>query len=210
VFSELNTINDWLSDGGAVLVQGKSSDVTNGLASIFDINYESGECTSGTTTDMIEHPITKGVSTISVKSTCDRLAPSTNTEIVVFDPQSQPHLVAQEQDGGKMVVVASEDFIDWQIDNEDNRLLAINTLDWLSHLSYSDLPWLSVTPNTITIPGRSSMNVQISFDATALSLGEYQATLILEHNDSSQSSSTQVPVTLTVLLPELYLPLIQR
>ena len=211
-FSELNAVNTWLNKGGAVLVQGESSPATSGPASIFGIYYVSDSCTSGTTTNIVEHPVSEGVSAVNVEWTCWRLAPGSGAEIVVFDPQGQPHVVAQEQSGGKMVVVASEDFSDWHIENDDNRLLANNILAWLARPAYSDVPWLSETPETGTIPGHSSLPVTLEFDATSLSLSDYQVTLAIEHNDPAQPSPIEVPVTLTVALPkwELFLPLILK
>jgi hypothetical protein len=116
-----------------------------------------------------------------------RLAPSAGADIVVFDTESQPHVVAQEENGGKMVVVASEYFIDWHIDNDDNHLLANNILAWLARPTYTDVSWLSETPQAGTVPGHSSLPVTLEFDATGLSVGEYQAVLAMEHNDPAQA-----------------------
>jgi YVTN family beta-propeller protein len=209
-FHELQAVNDWLNKGGAVLVQGESSAATNGPASIFDINYFSASCTSGTTKNIVEHPISEGVSAVNVEWTCWRLAPGSGAEIVVFDPQGQPHVVAQERNGGKMVVVASEDFLNSYIDYDDNRLLANNILAWLARPAYSDVPWLSETPVGGTIPGHSSLPVALKFDATTLSPGDYQATLAIEHNDPAQSSPVELPVTLTVVKRQWFLPLILK
>jgi len=206
-FGELNALSDWLSEGGAVFVQGESSNATSRPASVFGINYQSGSCTSGTTNNISEHPISKEVSTVNVEWTCWRLAPGNGAEIVVYDSQGQPHVVAQEQNGGKMVVVASEDFTDSHIDNDDNRLLANNILGWLARPAYSDVPWLSETPQASTIPGHSSLLVTLEFDAATLSPGDYQATLAIEHNDPSQPSPVELPVTLTVVARQASLSL---
>jgi hypothetical protein len=206
--SELNAVKDWLGKGGAVLVQGESNAATNDPARIFGIHYFSASCTSGTTRNIVEHPISEGVSAVNVEWTCWRLAPSSKAVIVVFDPQGQPHVVAQEQNGGKMVVVASEDFINWYLDYDDNRLLANNIFAWLARPAYSDVPWLSETPVGGTISGHSSLPVTLKFDATTLSPGEYQATLAIEHNDPAQSSPVELPVTLVVSRPKVFLPLI--
>jgi YVTN family beta-propeller protein len=207
-FGELNAVSDWMSQGGAVLVQGESSDATDGAASVFGISYQSGSCSSGTTTDIEDHPISEGVTAVSVEWTCWRLAPSLGVDVVVSDGEGQPHVVAQEQNGGKMVVVASEDFIDWHINNVNNRILANNILAWLARPAYSDVPWLSETPQSDTISGHSSLPVTLRFDATGLSQGDYQATLAIEHNDLFQSSPAELPVTLSVVAPQAALSLI--
>jgi hypothetical protein len=209
-FSELNVVNNWLNRGGAVFVQGESSAATNGPASIFGVYYFSASCTSGTTSNIVEHPISEGVSAVNVEWTCWRLAPGSGAEIVVFDLQGQPHIVAQEQNGGKMVVVASEDFINWYIDYDDNRLLANNILAWLARPAYSDVPWLSEIPKAGTLPGHSRLPVTLEFDATALPIGDYQATLAIEHTDPAQPSPVELPVTLAVSRPKLIFPLILK
>jgi YVTN family beta-propeller protein len=198
-YGELSAVSDWMDEGGAVLVQGESSPATTGPASIWGINYEYGSCTEGTTTNVTEHPISAGVDAVYVEWTCYRLAPGGGADIVVFDPYDQPHVAAQEQDGGKMVVVASEDLIDWVIDYEDNRLLANNILAWLARPGYSDVPWLSETPEAATIPGHSQLAITLAFDARALSPGDYEAIVAIEHNDPGQADPAELPVTLTVV-----------
>jgi hypothetical protein len=211
--SELNAISDWLAEGGAVFVQGESSASTSGPASIFDINYQSGSCSSGTTTAITEHPISGGVDAVNVEWTCWRLAPGGGADIVVLDPQDQPHVVAQEQGGGKMVVVASEDFTDGYINNDDNRLLASNILAWLARPSYSDVPWLSFTPEAGTILSHSTLPITLDFDATDLALGEYHAILAIEHNDPDKGSPVELPVVLSVVeqpARNVYLPVVLK
>lgn len=207
---ELNAVSTWLDAEGAVFVQGESSLATDGPASIFGVNYESGTCTSGTTANITDHPISQGVGKVNVEQTCWRLAPSSSAEIVVLDPQGQPHVVAQEQNGGKMVVVAGEDFIEGHIGNDDNRLLGNNILAWLAGPRYGDVPWLSEAPQTSVVPSRSSLPVTLEFDATALSLGSYHAVLAIEHDDPSQPSPIEVPVTLAVTRRTLWLPLVLK
>jgi YVTN family beta-propeller protein len=198
-FDELNAVSDWLAEGGAVFVQGESSPATDGPASVYGISYQSASCTSGTTTNITEHPISEGVDAVNVEWTCWRLVTGGGAAIVVYDPQGQPHVVAREQDGGRMVVVASEDFTDWHIDYDDNRLLANNILAWLAQPAYSDVPWLSETPDEATVPGHSSLAVTLAFDAGTLGVGSHEAILAVEHNDPAQGSPLELPVTLTVV-----------
>jgi hypothetical protein len=61
-----------------------------------------------------------------------------------------------------------------------------------------DMPWLSVSPESgSTEPGGAS-EVTVSFDATGLDPGEYQALLCVSSNDPV-TPLVQVPVSLTVL-----------
>jgi hypothetical protein len=93
-FSELTAVRDWLAQGGAVLVHGDGNAATSSLATVMGINYMAGSCTSGNTTNVSAHPISTGVDTVNVEYTCWRLAPAAGADIVVYDPQGQPHIVA--------------------------------------------------------------------------------------------------------------------
>jgi YVTN family beta-propeller protein len=210
-YSELHAVSNWLQRGGAVLVQGESNMVTAGPASIFDIHYTPEACTSGATSAVALHPVSAGVSWVHIASTCSRLAPSAAADIVVNDQAGRPHIVARQHRNGKMVVISARDLQDSNFFYEDNRLLGNNILAWLARPAYSDVPWLSLSPITSTLPGHSSLPVTVGFDATALAEGAYQAALAIEHNDGAQTFPVELPVTLTVLPPQdrvKYLPLI--
>jgi hypothetical protein len=62
---------------------------------------------------------------------------------------------------------------------------------------YSDVPWLAEDPTSGLVAGDSTQPVTVSFDASGLAMGEYQANLMLVTNDPQQALF-QVPVTLTV------------
>jgi hypothetical protein len=210
-FGELNAVNDWLHKGGAILVHGESSPAAMGPASIYDIRYQSASCTSGTTTDIMEHPISAGVGSVYVEWTCQQLTLGSSAEVVVYDTGGQPHIVAAARNRGKMVVVGSEDLSDSYIGSEDNRLLANNILAWLGRPVYSDVPWLIATPRASTIPLHSLLSITLELDATGLSLGSYQGIVAIEHNDPSQRFPIKIPVHLNVIERwTLFLPLVTR
>ncbi len=202
-YRELSAIDGWMDQGGAVFVHGSSSYATTGPASIFGISYRSGKCTNGTTTDISAHPISEGIDSVYVAYSCYWLAAGSDATVVVGDLVGQPHVVAQEQSGGKMVVLASDDLVNWAIDYAyaDNRLLANNIFAWLARPAYSNVPWLSVSPDSAVIPGHEDRNMSVQLDASTLSPGSYQAILAIEHNDPDQGSPVEVPVALTVVAP---------
>jgi YVTN family beta-propeller protein len=204
-FGELSIVEDWLNAGGAVLIQGENSPATTGPAGIFDIVYDYSGCFDGPTTDIHAHPISNGVAAVYIDYTCSQLVTGDGTDIVVYGSQAQPHIAAHEASGGKMVVVSSEDFTDWTIDNEDNRLLALNTMTWLANPAYTDLDWLSVAPDNGTIPGHDQQAVAITVDATTLSSGAHTAMLAIEHNDPAQPFPVEIPVSAAVVNPAITL-----
>jgi subtilisin family serine protease len=61
----------------------------------------------------------------------------------------------------------------------------------------ADVPWLAVAPAAGSTPAGGSGEVTVTFDATGLAAGEYQATLCVNSNDPV-TPLVQVPVTLTV------------
>ncbi len=61
----------------------------------------------------------------------------------------------------------------------------------------TDVPWLSETPTSGTVPAGESVVVEVTFDSNGLVLGEYGASLLVTSNDPD-SPEVIVPVTLTV------------
>jgi WD40 repeat protein len=200
-FGEMNAIYDWLRRGGAVLVQGESSIASSGPASIFDVTYTWINCWSGITSHIAPHAISQHVGAVYVSYTCTGLAAGPDAAAVVFDPNGQPHAVAVQRLGGKMVVIADEDFADGAIQSSDNRLFANNVMAWLARPAYTDVTWLATAPVSGTVPGHSRLPVVVELDAANLPSGLYEAVLAIEHNDPAQAFPVEVPVTFAVQIP---------
>jgi subtilisin family serine protease len=66
-----------------------------------------------------------------------------------------------------------------------------------------DIPWLSVSPASGTTAADSESTVNVSFDTTGLSLGEYEAVLCVNSNDAMMPL-VEVPVSLTVAEVPVY------
>jgi hypothetical protein len=196
-YSELTAISDWLDEGGALLVNGPMSPATQPPASIYDIEFVSTGCYYQTTFDILPHRVTEGVEAIWLEDDCSYLeGPATP---VVNDPGGMPHAVVMERGAGKMAVISDNDFVNWQLDVDDNRLFANNIFLWLVAVNYSDVPWLSEQPDSGSIPGHSSLEITVGFDASELSAGTYEAVIALEHNAPGQSNPTEIPVSLVVI-----------
>lgn len=58
--------------------------------------------------------------------------------------------------------------------------------------------WLSVTPESGSIPAKSSNTITLTFDATGLDLGQFQAEVVVSGNDAVNPTHTVV-ATLTVM-----------
>jgi uncharacterized membrane protein len=65
----------------------------------------------------------------------------------------------------------------------------------------SDIPWVSVSPDSGTTSGGSATDVTVTFDSTGLTAGNtYTGTLCIESNDAANPVVT-VPLTMTVEAP---------
>jgi hypothetical protein len=72
-----------------------------------------------------------------------------------------------------------------------------------------DIPWLSETPTSGTVPAGGSVVVEVTFDSTGLGVGQYLASLVINSNDPDTAKVT-VPVTMNVSFFNFYLPLVLR
>ena len=205
---ELAILIDWLAGGGGVLIQSSDTLAVIGPAGIFGITYQEGFCAYGGTQHINAHPISAGVETYFMNWTCNYIFG--NPGVVVLDPwYMNPHVIATEQGSGRMVVVAGSDFIDGFYGTYDTELLAMNSFHWLGMKAYGDYFWLSESPEEGSIPDHSNLSAILTFDATALPQGIFQAVLAIEHNDPDQFSPVEIPVTLVVDAPyQTYLPMV--
>ncbi|GEM_PF-734329 len=64
----------------------------------------------------------------------------------------------------------------------------------------ADIPWLSTSPITGTVPWGECQDVEVTFDASSLAPGDYTAELLIFSNDLA-APLTSVPVQMTVLAP---------
>jgi DNA-binding beta-propeller fold protein YncE len=198
-FAELQAVNDWMETGGAVLVHSENYPAAADVAGIYNITYQCCQYSYGTTTDILPHPTTVGVSSIYLDYSYDALNYTAAADVTVRDTNGYAQAVAQEQNGGKMVVIDSWLFNDGRINQADNMLFAMNVMNWLADPAYGDVPWLSVLPLSGDIAGHSIEEFTVIVDTTGLPLGTHEAVLALEHNDPAQESPLLLPVTVQVV-----------
>ncbi|MBE2198542.1 MAG: choice-of-anchor J domain-containing protein [Anaerolinea sp.] len=60
-----------------------------------------------------------------------------------------------------------------------------------------DIPWVTVTPISGTLPGGDAIDLDVTFDSTGLAIGVYTTTLCISSNDPV-APLVEVPLTLTV------------
>jgi PKD repeat protein len=75
-----------------------------------------------------------------------------------------------------------------------------NALVYLAGPPPVDIPWLSETPTSGSVPPGECVVVDVTFDSTGLASGDYFAALLITSNDPDTPEIT-IPVQLTVLEP---------
>ncbi len=201
--TELAIISNWLQQGGALFLYGSGETNTAQLANLFGIEYQCCYYFNGYTTNILPHPTTEGISTVYVESAYNVLTHTPAAAVLVFDSSgSYPLAVAQEENGGRIVVVSAYTFYDWSINAADNRAFGLNIMNWLASPMYTEVPWVSTEPVTGTIPAYADQPFTMTFDATDLAPGVYEMMLVLEHNDPAHGPTLSIPVTLEVVEQE--------
>jgi hypothetical protein len=90
----------------------------------------------------------------------------------------------------------------WAVDQNTNTVYQFESGETTSMCS-SDVPWLSESPITGTVPAMGNQSIGVTFDAGVPQItqpGHYYAQLKIKHN--TPYSVANVPVTLTVSLPQ--------
>ncbi|MCA9958432.1 MAG: hypothetical protein KC443_05335, partial [Anaerolineales bacterium] len=197
-FAELQTISDWMEAGGAVLVHSSQSGTAYQVAGIYNVLYDCCSYSSGTTTNIAPHPTTIGVDAIHLEYSYAFLTVTEAAVVTVYDTNDMPQTVAQEQNGGKMVVIDSSVFSNYSIGQADNAVFALNVFTWLAEPAYGEVPWITASPPSGMIAGHQAQEMTLVIDSNDLALGTYEAVLALEHDDPAQLSPVTFPVTLEV------------
>jgi subtilase family serine protease len=130
---ELLTIQDFVFNGGGLLVIGDQSlNVLTDLTRFAGIEWSYGG-TSGITQDITPHPVTSGVTSVYLDSPNAVLNVNRTAQDLVRDSQGGIMLAVSEQPGGRVIGFADQSTLnDYSISQEDNLLLANNMVDWLS------------------------------------------------------------------------------
>ena len=201
--AEQTAVQSWVQTGHGLIVHGDQPGQAELLPALFDIEYVWGG-TSGTTENILPHPVTQDVSEVHVPLPLRSLSPSGSALSIVDDSDGTPHVCVNTAGRGHVIVVADDDFNDSYVDSSDNRLLANQAFDWLA-LSWADVPWLSEEPIAGTVSAYSALPIAITFDASVPEVtqwGKYTAMLSVKSNDPYHPS-VNVPVTMTVRDPNV-------
>jgi len=130
--SELTAIQDFVLNGGGLLVIGDDSPyIYSDLTRFAGITWDWGGY-SGYTSDITPHPVTEGVNTAYFGLPMSRMFVSLPAQDIIRDAGKNIMLAVSEMGAGAVIGIDDEDsVIDWCIRYADNLRLANNMIDWL-------------------------------------------------------------------------------
>jgi hypothetical protein len=131
-----------------------------------------------------EHPLVENVPPDFLGLSHIAAYTASDGETVVRDNYYGPVVIAKDVGAGHIAVIG----LDFYNYNDEMARILANAVQWYS----VDVPWLTTTPVTGTVPGFDTLGVQVTLDATGLQPGLYTADLIVTTND---------PYTPTLVLP---------
>jgi hypothetical protein len=125
-----------------------------------------------------------------------------------YAPLGEFAVPAFDDYGGAGLEIGSDGSL-WAVNLTDLKVYQLDSGEACSLCgSLTDVPWLSETPIGGTIPAGSSATINVTLDAGSLAAGRYTARLHIEQDTPEIVSD--VPVTMNVIPPVVYLPLIQK
>jgi Zn-dependent metalloprotease len=196
-----NVFNAFASNGtgGNWMVNGRFN--TDKYWLISPYNYVGGSSYSMGVVNEPGHPIMNGVRSVISGS---KLQLGVNvaigaTTLAAFT-DGTPLIAYNQRDNARRVDISFPFFTSvsdsWGIDlNSDAKLLIINAFEWLTGRGVAS--WLSADTISGIVPAGSSTDIEVTFDATGLDGGDYDANIVINSNDPEDPEVT-VPVNLQV------------
>ena len=167
---ELSAIQGFVLNGGSLLVIGDDdTDIGQELTSFASITW-SIRGQGGYTSDIMPHPVTRGVNLAYFGDPQAYLYVSSQAVGLIRDSGGHVMLAVSIVGAGKVLVIADEDsIVDWCIGEADNNILANNAVDWLVTRAVHDvaLTALSISKERAYIGEAVEINVSVSNEGEA-------------------------------------------
>lgn len=182
---EYDVVVEWLENGGSLLIESDytpAMNVFNDLLERFDagISYARPSGTTGVTDQISVHPTTLDVHQVNLPGPYVHLSSVLPpAKLLVTDLGGLANTACVNVGWGRIVASADRIFLDSSLDLGDNQLFGNQVFDWLA----TGGMWLSATPDSGTVPAGSQSEIQVTFDATFLSTGDYQTDILIDSND---------------------------
>ncbi len=203
--AEVTAIQNFVASGGGLVVLGDNPITPNAninpVAQAFGGTFGIADLIDPIT-NLAAHPIFNGVTSLDLDAG-GQVSAAAPAEVIAWDSLSRGAVAVAQVGVGKVVLIGDINlWTNSYIANVDNQLFAQNTFDWLAS-------WLSASPSVGAVPASGYHIVTVTADATNLPPGAYYGTLTI-HSDDPDEEYTVIPVTLHVIVPSSYLPLIIR
>jgi len=160
--SEIADIQNWVESGGALVSvpDGGYPPTINTLMSPYGVQMTGGVSWYGTTTNVVSHPITRGVGSIYVDGAREISATSPST-ILAWTADSYAFLSATET--GEVVVISDSNIMDNErLGNDDNTQLMLNVFNWVGIKPEHDLSVSLDAPKLIKPSQSALLNATVS------------------------------------------------
>ena len=194
--AEVAAVQAWVRGGGALLFESDQAatpinELLSGLG--LGITYVPTSAAAGTATAVYPHATTMGVAGVYLGNPMARLAVEWPAGRAVDDSQGSAVCAYGAVEGGRVYAVSDEIFGDGIIGMADNQLFGNQVVDWLVQA----VDWIFVTPSSGTVAAGETDTVDVTFDATGMLGGDYDADLIFASNDPL-NPEVEVPAHLHV------------
>jgi subtilisin family serine protease len=166
--SELSAIQNFVFDGGGLLVIGDNCpSIYTGITSFAGITWASYK-TSGITTDITPHPVTAGVYSVYLASPYAKMDVTGIAQDLVRDEKGGIMLAVSVQSFGKVMGFADENSLwDLGIQGGDDLRLADNMIEWLG----TQVQYEHEISVKLEAPTGLVVNSSTSLNATVYNLG---------------------------------------
>jgi len=199
--AEIAALQNWISMGGALLVESDESEVEyNAVLAGTGIAYSTGIASGGITTRIYPHAATTDINEIFLGNPLAHLSPlSTPAAALIDDWTGQTVGAVADFGGGRIAVFSDELFPDGNVGVADNQLFGNQLIDWLA----KGVQWVKPLERSGTVPGYASYAVPIEFDATGLEGGTHEADLVVRSNDPFDPEAKAHAVLVVTPAPDI-------
>jgi subtilisin family serine protease len=194
-----NNLADYVDAGGRVILLGATFHaggdwaldgriMTAAYSPLAVVSYTYSNWTDAISFE--NHPITQGVTSLSTKLYAYSVAPQGNGQALgLYDTN---YLIGAYNPDKPIVVinVFPQDAL-W---SGDLIRLVGNALDWVAGTGPG---WLSLEPTTVEVPAYGNVPVEVTYNTTGMTDGDYAANILIASNDPVNPEVT-VPATLRV------------
>ncbi len=192
--SEISAIQNFVLDGGGLLVIGDNGpSIYTNLTSFAGITWASGEA-SEITTDITPHPVTAGVASVCLNFALAKMNVTDVAQDVVRIEGGDIMLAVSVQSFGKVIGFADENSLwDLGIHGADNLRLANNMIEWLA----TPVQYMHEISVKLEVPTYLVPNSSVPLNATVYNRG------LSNEADVQLSILINGSVADSVMIPEL-------